>query len=458
MGMAFLFVVGTLYSILCANVGALTTSEDRGSSSVLLPNRSSGYINLNNTYDAHMFYWLFRSRSQGPNDPVVVWLHGGPGCSAALSIFYEAGPYRLSERLELEPFEFGWDVDHNMVYMDQPMNTGFSYSGDERDRAWNETVVADQMLQFLVQFMQEYPDLADRDLYITGVSYAGHMGPNIAHRIWQANKNGELAQPLNLKGVALGNPIINPAIQYTAYADYAFWAGLIDSNTQTTLNKAVPECERAIDRCYATGDRAVCEQSKWTCEVTTIGRIAGLHPGINIYDVKAPCYGPLCYDFSRLEHWINQDHVRNELGAGEHRWAGACSPKAATALIWDWVHNWDFLLVPMLEDGIRVLIYAGTNDLLCPWVGQERWLNALQWSGQAGFLGAQELDFAMNGRAMGKVRQHGSLAFVKVFQAGHEAPMDQPEAAQALYTRFTRSMSLSTGQPMGVEDQQIAQF
>lgn len=35
------------------------------------------------------------------------------------------------------------------------------------------------------------------------------------------------------------------------------------------------------------------------------------------------CEGPLCYDFSRLERYINQPHVREELGVGDRSWT-AC--------------------------------------------------------------------------------------------------------------------------------------
>lgn len=33
----------------------------------------------------------------------------------------------------------------------------------------------------------------------------------------------------------------------------------------------------------------------------------------------------------------------------------------------DWMKNYDNLVSPMLEDGLRVMIYAGVQDLICNW-------------------------------------------------------------------------------------------
>jgi carboxypeptidase C (cathepsin A) len=42
-------------------------------------------------------------------------------------------------------------------------------------------------------------------------------------------------------------------------------------------------------------------------------------------------------------------------------------------------------LVPMLEDGIRVLIYAGDVDFICNWIGNKAWTLELNWTGTKPF-------------------------------------------------------------------------
>lgn len=40
----------------------------------------------------------------------------------------ENGPYTLNHNLTLSENPYGWDVNSNVIYVDQPINTGYSYS------------------------------------------------------------------------------------------------------------------------------------------------------------------------------------------------------------------------------------------------------------------------------------------------------------------------------------------
>jgi len=55
-----------------------------------------------------MFYFFFESRNR-KEDPVVIWLTGGPGCSSELALFYENGPFKVADDLSLVWNEYGWD-------------------------------------------------------------------------------------------------------------------------------------------------------------------------------------------------------------------------------------------------------------------------------------------------------------------------------------------------------------
>lgn len=59
-----------------------------------------------------MFYLFFESRNS-KKDPVVIWLTGGPGCSSELAVFYENGPFTITDNMSLEWNDFGWDKVQN---------------------------------------------------------------------------------------------------------------------------------------------------------------------------------------------------------------------------------------------------------------------------------------------------------------------------------------------------------
>lgn len=422
------------------------------------PSRTAGYAELSGTHDAKMFYFYFPSRMAGAGDPVGIWIHGGPGCSGSLAVFYESGPYRFGAdgQLKDEDFKFGWDAAGlHMVYVDQPVGTGWSYVTEERDLASTERAVGRHVVAFLEAFYKAHPDLADRELYLMGVSYAGHMVPSIARAIREADAAGEgplgRGRHVKLAGITLGNPWVSPRLQYAAYADFALAEGLISASKHDEMQgDGMAACTTAIDTCDARErkDREVCLDAWRLCQHRTFDVITSSNPGINVYDIRKRCQGGLCYDFSALVAYMQREDVKRQLGVPVNRsWDGPCSRTAHNALMPDWVASYDSLFVPLLEDGIRVLVYAGLSDLTCPWLGQQRWLRALRWSGGDNFVGQSPRTLDVDGLPAGEVWASGPLAFATIVAAGHEVPMDQPEAAFQLIRRFITRADLATGRP-----------
>jgi serine carboxypeptidase-like clade 4 len=56
-----------------------------------------------------MFYFFFESRGNKTDDPVVLWMTGGPGCASELALFYENGPFKINDDMSLAWNDYGWD-------------------------------------------------------------------------------------------------------------------------------------------------------------------------------------------------------------------------------------------------------------------------------------------------------------------------------------------------------------
>jgi carboxypeptidase C (cathepsin A) len=73
----------------------------------------------------------------------------------------------------------------------------------------------------------------------------------------------------------------------------------------------------------------------------------------------------------------------------------------------------------LLDRGVGVLIYVGTYDWICNWVGNERWTLAVEWSGHEEFVKEELREWVVDGKKAGLVRSKGGLTFVTVDAAGH---------------------------------------
>ena len=292
----------------------------------------SGFIGpLKGTEDGHLFYWWFESRSSPDTDPLVIWLSGGPGCSSELALFYENGPYKMAPDSTFSTNAYSWNSMANLLFIDQPLGTGYSYSSP-LDVVTSEAGVATDLYNFLVDFFAEYPQLDGRELYIVGESYAGHYVPAIGHKIVEMNQAGE--KPMNLKGIGIGNGLVEPLSQYGAYSTYAKDRGLVDPVSYAAMKAAYyATCYPAIEACRLAAKENIpaattiaCMAAQETCNLSQMIPVqleAPVHTGhsFNVYDVTSPCEVPgLCYDFSGMENYLDKPEVKKALGVGDKGW------------------------------------------------------------------------------------------------------------------------------------------
>ena len=425
---------------------------------------AAGYFKLNSTADAHMFYTFFPMRDASVGDardaPLVIWLTGGPGCSSELALLYENGPYELGEDMKLKQREYGWDVAANVIFVDSPVGTGFSYSSSRKDAARDEVVVANDLLEFLQEFLLTRPELADNEVFVTGESYAGHYVPAFAHRIYESIQNNEGPVLINLIGLAIGNGLTDPAIQYGAYADYSIGNDIVSSEAAEAAKKKFPECRVAIEKCVNApqwaskkSTREKCLSAVELCEAIPeilLQDAAARNGGeaLNVYDIRKSCQGDLCYDFSRAEEYLNRPDVQKALGVNKP-WA-MCDNQVHSDMMGDWMNDYEPMIPPMLESGIRVMIYAGESDFICNWLGNLRWVRAMDWSGKDGFNAAHAYPFVIDSAGSsdvvgGEVREYENLSFVKISQAGHMVPMDQPRNSLVMIQRFIKGVPIARG-------------
>lgn len=87
----------------------------------------------------------------------------------------------------------------------------------------------------------------------------------------------------------------------------------------------------------------------------------------------------------------------------------------------------------------------GDRDYACNWVGGESSSLAVPYSRQSDFQSAGYAPLLTPDGLSGFTRQLGNFSFTRVFDAGHEVPSYQPEAAWSIFHRATSGLDIATG-------------
>ncbi|KAL7917829.1 Alpha/Beta hydrolase protein [Trichoderma austrokoningii] len=126
-----------------------------------------------------LFFWFFPTTNEEHQDDkeIVIWLSGGPGCSSMLSLLVENGPF-LWQPGTLEPTRnpFSWHLLTNVVWIDQPVGTGFSKG---KTNIADEDELAEQFMGFWRNFIDTF-GMHGWKIYIATESWGGMYGPYIS--------------------------------------------------------------------------------------------------------------------------------------------------------------------------------------------------------------------------------------------------------------------------------------
>ncbi|KAA8898774.1 Alpha/Beta hydrolase protein [Sphaerosporella brunnea] len=391
----------------------------------------SGYLDVED--DKHFFFWFFESRNDPKNDPVVLWLNGGPGCSSLTGLFMELGPASVDKNIKIVHNPYSWNANASVIFLDQPVNVGYSYSG----KAVSNTEAAGKdVYAFLTMFFDTFPEYGKQDFHISGESYAGHYIPQFAFEILlHKNRN------INLKSVAIGNGLTDGLTQYEYYRPMACGEGgypaVLSESQCKAMDNSLPRCTSMIEACYNTRSVWSCVPASVYCNNAMIGPYQ--RSGVNVYDIRGPCEDSnnLCYsELGWISEYLNKDEVIEALGAEVSTYESCNFDINRNFLLnGDWMLPFHKLVVELLAE-IPVLIYAGDADFICNWLGNHAWTERLDWSGKDEYNKVKLAPFEVANKKVGQYKSSGNLTFLTVGQAGHMMPYNQPEASLSMLNRW----------------------
>ncbi|KAF0354782.1 peptidase S10, serine carboxypeptidase [Gigaspora margarita] len=393
----------------------------------------SGYFVVNET--KNFFFWFFESRNKPQEDPLVLWVNGGPGCSSLNALFLEVGPCRLEKGGNgTIPNPYSWNSNASIIFLDQPTNTGYSYG----DNVVTTSVAASDIYAFIQLFFHQFTNYTSLDFHIAGESYAGHFIPAVATEIVNINKNNtsDGIVHINLESVLIGNGAVDPEKQLESCPQMACnstYKPVLTNKICNQMSEDFPKCASEIEKCNSSPNLVDCFGAVLDCYQAMIKPYTE-NTNQSLYDIRRKCDGKnYCYsEADDLDIFANLNNTKTELGVDTSFVFRACNISGVFAgftTSGDVMLQFDELISQLLESKIRVLIYAGDADYLCNWYGIEAWVKELQWSGKEGFNNANVTQWMTKDpvKYAGDVRTFEGFTFLKIFEAGHMAPYDNQD-------------------------------
>lgn len=396
-----------------------------------------GYVTVNKAAGRALYYYLAEAQQSKETLPLLLWLNGGPGCSSlAYGAMQELGPFRVrSDGKTLFNNIFSWNYVANVLFLESPAGVGYSYSNTTSDYGkMGDKITAADNYMFLVNWLERFPEYKNRPFYISGESYAGHYVPQLAHTILRHNKKANRTI-INLKGIIIGNAVINDETDEPGMYDYFATHALVSDQVVAQIHKYCDFSPKAGN-----------QSSQCSTAVETAS--SNVFSIINIYNIYAPlCFSPNVTALPKKASILNFDpcsdyYVYAYLNRADVQ---AAIHANVTKLTHDWepcsdiISNWldsPPTIIPLLQEflanGLRVWVFSGDTDGRVPVTSTKYSLNKMKLPVKTAWH-----PWFLKGEVGGYTEVYeGGLTFATVRDAGHQVPSFQPARGLSLIKHF----------------------
>jgi vitellogenic carboxypeptidase-like protein len=383
----------------------------------------SGYLTVNKTHDSNLFFWFFPAQSGDVSAPFLVWLQGGPGASSLFGLFAEQGPIMVDKEKNLHRRDITWNSKYHLLYIDQPVGTGYSFTKSEEGYVRNEDEVARDLYAMLTQFFQIYPEYASSPFYVTGESYGGKYVPAIVYKIHVENPEAKVK--INLKGMAIGDGWIDPYNELD-YGPVMHQLGLIDEHQLEYVNLQTLLARNAIQ----LQQYSLAADVFWNLVEVFYSNATGLH---DVYDYLLT-HSPEAFDY--YVPWVTASENRRKIHVGNLTYNDG---DAVSAALYSDVMQAIVGKVAVIANNYKVLIYNGLLDVIIASSVTMNWIDKLEWEYANELRAAERKIWKVKDddpEVAGYIKQAHSFFVAWVRNAGHMVPADQPRAAFDLIDRF----------------------
>ncbi|XP_072079869.1 serine carboxypeptidase-like 17 isoform X3 [Arachis hypogaea] len=376
----------------------------------------TGYVGVGETeeeQDGEVFYYFIHSENNPKEDPLLLWLTGGPGCSAFSGLVFEVGRsfiiYKRGIQWELAKSGFEATVMDKGLVLERAVHQS------------TRKVVQDAH-QFLRKWLVDHPEFLSNEVYIAGDSVSGLPIPAIVEEISNGNEGG--VQPhINLQGYLLGNPFTTFTEDNYAVA-FNHGMGLISDELYESLNR---NCKGEFINVNPGNKACVRDMESYKETIS----------GIYVCHILEPnC------EFALRKAWRRRSlTLTDQL----HKFPIlAVPPLSCRGSIGKWQRcNYDILYKHDIRNsvqyhenlsskGYRSLIYSGDHDMIVPFLATQAWIRSLNYT-----IVDEWRQWYVNGQVAGYTRTYSNrMTFATVKGGGHTATEYKPEECLGMFIRW----------------------
>uniref|UniRef100_A0A1B6CZ11 Carboxypeptidase n=1 Tax=Clastoptera arizonana TaxID=38151 RepID=A0A1B6CZ11_9HEMI len=387
----------------------------------------SGLLTVNEPCGSNLFFWFFPAKHNWTSSSTLLWLQGGPGATSMFGLFEEIGPYIVTKK-GLKKRKYSWNKHLNLIFIDNPVGTGYSFTKYDNCYPTNETAVGNDLYKALIQIFTLFPKIQQNSFYVSGESYGGKYVPAISYTIHKNNPTANIT--IKLRGLLIGNGWSDPSTQIS-YHKYLFNLGLIDSKQKKQYINMQHKFKRAI------------ESQKWNeAEIIVSELIVAFNTPYNSTLFSNTTGLSQYYDYvhsssGETSYWskfIQSKKTRKAIHVGslDFLWGD----NSLKYLLQDTVHSVKPWIEILLEQYF-VLFYNGELDIVCGYPMMVNMIRSLKWSGAKKYKSAPRVHWYVGTKLAGYYKNSGHLTEVLVRNANHMVPLLQPKWAFEMVKNFT---------------------
>ncbi|KAF0978905.1 hypothetical protein FDP41_001975 [Naegleria fowleri] len=435
-----------------------------------LPKSYAGNLPVRNGRD-RLFYWYFESSDKTAQDLIVV-LNGGPACYFAELLFMGNGVFSIegdlvsgkATKVTLNSKSFHHFA--HVLYIDSPLGTGFSqfsttssdvdsyaqsmFPGNplrEKSKFPGATKYVVQDIQdALLGFSTAFPNLSSLRLHIFALGYSAKVVPYLVQQNLPSAGN---AKRLKISSVILGNPFVQPSLQYASYAKYGYISGL-------TMYRQFVEMNRQYEQCLTDVENGDYTRYDKECH----GLIEGLlvnSGNVSPFNIREQTTQEYVQRQNLLNSYVNNnlfDMLKSLASIPSKVNIPHCSKKVNDLFHEEYHLDLPQELFPALlneksliapnyaRSAVRFLVYSEQFNLVSNVFGVNEFLRQmLNWDGQVYFNNINSTIFRVGGLVTGRFKSYGGLTQVVLYNTNYiEGMQDNPNIGSTIYTNTNVDM------------------